>query len=697
MNPAPYAQPSRKRKIAASIGVALVGLLFCAVELLIVRSYIDSSRMTRQFTSTVQSTTFLANVQRQFFLYQRALLDSPVAEWRGGEVVKQRSMLNRQIDLLGRTRHSKRFQDQYGTLTYKLISINGLVRDPSLISEDGRVVKKVLRRRLSQAERQIKEAFDLEESLLFSTVGQAVHGRESSQRSLVALAGIVFLVAALLATIWNRSVRSKLRASYRALLSEMDQRRSLEDKLTHQAFHDPLTGLANRDLFTNDLEKALGRTQRKPGSVGILYIDLDHFKGVNDTLGHAAGDALLKETATRIREVIRPTDTAARLGGDEFAIVIDDLENAEQASIVAKRVLASFEAISIKAGLSIQASIGVAVSDDNARSVDDLLRNADLAMYEAKQTGKNGYCVFDPEMNARVLDTRTLETELRQAIDNDRLLLHFQPIVSLADSAPVGFEALVRWNHPSRGVLPPGAFIGIAEERGLIVDLDAWVLKESCRQLARWKKTDPAFGSLYVSVNVSGAHFEDPGLVRTVNEALSTSGLEPKDLRLELTESTLMRDTDAAGATLDSLKRLGVQLSLDDFGTGYSSLSYLRSFPLDTLKIDRSFIADVTRGPEESALTKAIIRIGQTLRLEVVAEGIEHPDQVAELKRLGCRIGQGFLFSKPLPPEAIEKMITGQPDDDRSGTELGRADRQEQRVLVGLNASPMRSAHAAMG
>ena len=683
-----FATRSRKSRVIASTVAALMVVLFGALEFLIVRSYVDSSRVTNQFATAVDSTTFIANVQRQFYLYQRALMDTPVDKWQGKEVVRLRQFLNRQIDLLGKTRRDENFQDKHAALTYKLISINGLVRDPSLVNKTDKQVKEIVAQRLGAAEVLLKNEFDSQENLLFGSVGEAVRGREKSQRFLVALAGVVFIVVALASAAWSRSTRSKLSTAYNALLSEMDQRKNLEEELTHQAFHDPLTGLANRELFTNDLEKALGRSERDAGSVGILYIDLDNFKAINDTLGHEAGDALLKDVAARLMGSIRPSDTAARLGGDEFAIIIDDLTGVDEAAIVADRILNSFDGTTAFVGTAIQASIGVAVSSESVATVDALIRDADLAMYEAKVSGKNAYRIFDPELKSRVQEETILENELRYAIDNDRLVLHYQPIVSLTDGAAVGFEALVRWNHPTRGFLSPAEFIGLAEERGLIVKLDRWVLNEATRQLARWKSADPAFASTYMSINVSGTHFEDPRLVGHVRKALAASGLAPHDLRLEVTESTLMRDNDAAAATLESLKALGVSLSLDDFGMGYSSLSYLRSFPLDTLKIDRSFVADVAGGPEESALTKAIVRIGHTLKLEVVAEGIENAEQMAALRRLGCHVGQGFLFSKPLPPDAIERLVAtivdvpAAPEDAVGGTQLKKWGRQERRVSI---------------
>lgn len=450
----------------------------------------------------------------------------------------------------------------------------------------------------------------------------------------------------------------RLSSAYKTLVIEMDGRKALEKQLAHQAFHDSLTGLANRELFRNDLEKAFARIKRGLGSVGLMYLDLDNFKAVNDQMGHEAGDDLLRAVARCLEQSVRPSDTAARLGGDEFAVIIDSVHGANEVILVAERLLASFESIPhLDKSISIRASIGIALSDADTDDVEQLIRNADYAMYGAKSAGKNAYRLFDSDMAKRARGETMFEQELLAGIDDGQFTLHYQPIVSLPACETIGFEALVRWNHPIRGLLQPAAFVALAEEKGVIASLDRWILDEACRQLAAWKRQSPAFEALYVSVNVSGAHFENPGLVDEVAEALSKTGLKNTDLRLEITEGTLMCNKDAVVATLNGLKTLGTYVSIDDFGTGYSSLSYLRDFNLDALKIDRSFIAGVALGPEESALTKAIIRLAQTLQMEVVAEGIEECAQAEELSRLGCKAGQGFLFSRPQRAAVIEQTM----------------------------------------
>ena len=649
---------SKSRRRVGAAAIVLVALLFGAVETLIVRSYVDSSRVTGLFGQSVDSTTFLANVQREFFLYQRLLLGSPIEEWNSQEAKQRKTFLMRQVDLLAHTGESPGFASTMKSLRYKLTSVNRLVRDPSLIAGSEQQIKDELNKRLTALELQLKGTFDAEESVLFATMHEATEGREKSQRFLVVLAGLVFVVSAVMIGVWGRSVRSRLSKSYGALREEMNERKHLETQLTHQAFHDSLTGLANRELFRNDLAKAMARAKRRPGSVALLYLDLDNFKMVNDTLGHEAGDVVLKAVAACLEDVIRPSDTAARLGGDEFAIILDDVDGLEATIPIADRLLEALHKMpQSDQSLSVNASIGIAVSGEHALDVDQLLRNADYAMYEAKTGGKNAYRLYDPAMAEGAAASVLFEQELAYGIANDQMELHYQPLVSLPAGEVVGYEALVRWNHPMQGLLQPGAFIEFAEEKGLIAPLDRWVLESACRQFADWKRRDPRFEGQYLSVNISASHFEETDVVEDVRNTLANTGLDPFSLHLEVTESTLMRDKDAAAETLRELKQLGVWISIDDFGTGYSSLSYLQNFQLDTLKIDRTFVTGVTLGPEEAALTKAILRIAQSLHLEVIAEGIETEAQANELARIGCRVGQGFFFSRPRPVEMIEEMI----------------------------------------
>jgi diguanylate cyclase (GGDEF)-like protein/PAS domain S-box-containing protein len=438
---------------------------------------------------------------------------------------------------------------------------------------------------------------------------------------------------------------------------DVSDRKQLEAQLVHQAFHDGLTGLANRTLFAERVEHAL--TRAGPGHLAVLFIDLDDFKHVNDSLGHAAGDQLLAAASRRLRGSLRPSDTAARLGGDEFAVLLERVTDATAAAVVAGRILDTLHQPFGIGGrtIPIKASIGVAAGRPGLDSVEELLRNADVAMYAAKAGGKDRYELFRPEMHADMLQRLELEAELRDAAELGQLVLHYQPIVELASGRITRVEALVRWGHPAKGLLVPSAFVPLAEERGLIGPIGSWVLLEACQQARRWQERFPDAPPLSVHVNLSGRQLEDQRLVGEVMQALETSSLVPRLLTLEITETVLVSDVETLGRRLRELKGLGVHLAIDDFGIGYSSLSYLRSFPIDMLKIDKAFVDGLGRGQEGTALAHAIIRLGHTLRLHTVAEGIEEAEQAANLAELGCQDGQGYLFARPLDATAMTELL----------------------------------------
>ena len=438
---------------------------------------------------------------------------------------------------------------------------------------------------------------------------------------------------------------------------DVSDRKELEAQLVHQAFHDGLTGLANRTLFAERVEHALGRSGK--GELAVLFIDLDDFKHVNDSLGHAAGDQLLVAAARRLQGCLRPADTAARLGGDEFAVLLERVTDAEATAAVAGRVL---DTLHRPFGLNgrtipIKASLGVATGRPGTDEAEELLRNADVAMYAAKAGGKDRYELFRPDMHEDMLQRLELETELRHAADRDQLVLHYQPIVELVSGRITRVEALVRWEHPTKGLLPPPAFIPLAEEQGLIGPIGNWVLLQACLQARRWQDQFPDAPPLSVHVNLSGRQLEEQRLVGEVVQALETARLSPRLLTLEITESVLVSDIEAMSTRLRELKGLGVLLAIDDFGTGYSSLSYLRRFPIDMLKIDKAFVDGIGRGREDTALAHAIIKLSNTLQLHAVAEGIEEPEQATNLVTLGCRDGQGFYFSRPLPTAAMTELL----------------------------------------
>jgi diguanylate cyclase (GGDEF)-like protein/PAS domain S-box-containing protein len=438
---------------------------------------------------------------------------------------------------------------------------------------------------------------------------------------------------------------------------DVSDRKELEAQLVHQAFHDGLTGLANRTLFSERVEHALARTGN--GDLAVLFIDLDDFKHVNDSLGHAAGDTLLVAAARRLQGCLRPTDTAARLGGDEFAVLLERVSDGEAAGAVAARVL---DTLHQPFGLNgrtipIKASLGVATGRPGVDEVEELLRNADVAMYAAKAGGKDRYELFHPDMHEDMLQRLELEAELRHVADRDQLVLHYQPIVELVSGRITRVEALVRWDHPVKGLLPPPAFIPLAEQQGLIGPIGRWVLLQACLQARRWQDQFPDAPPLSVHVNLSGRQLEEQRLVGEVVEALETSRLSPRQLTLEITESVLVTDIEVMSARLRELKGLGVELAIDDFGTGYSSLSYLRRFPIDMLKIDKSFVDGIGQGREDNALAHAIIKLSHTLQLHTVAEGIEQGEQAAHLATLGCQDGQGYLFARPLPATAMAELL----------------------------------------
>ncbi|MCU1392879.1 MAG: diguanylate cyclase/phosphodiesterase with and sensor(s) [Ilumatobacteraceae bacterium] len=442
-------------------------------------------------------------------------------------------------------------------------------------------------------------------------------------------------------------------------LLDVTVQKKLETELTHQALHDPLTGLANRALLNDRMESAIARLDRHRCGVAVIFIDTDHFKVINDGLGHRAGDEVLMAVASRLRRIARVGDTVARFGGDEFVVVCDDLDDEAEAHALALRINEEFRRpllISDRA-IKLSVSTGVATTTDSSCDPQSLLRDADVAMYRAKAEGRDRSVIFNDDLRASALRRMELEHELRHAINHDELVVHYQPIVQLATGRITGVEALVRWQHPVRGLVLPNEFIPLAEDTGLVVALGEWVLAHACLDGRRWHDLYP---DLTISVNLSAHQIEHPDLMACVRTSLAMSGIDPTAVTLELTETVLMRDPDFAAVTLHGLKNLGVHLSLDDFGTGYSSLAYLHQFPIDSLKIDRTFVAGLGDNPGDAILCTAIVGLANALGMDTVAEGVETELQLEHVRQLGCTSAQGFYLSRPQSAESISRLLTEQ-------------------------------------
>ena len=440
--------------------------------------------------------------------------------------------------------------------------------------------------------------------------------------------------------------------------TDISARKQVEAALEHSALHDDLTGLPNRTLFRDRLERALAHADRHNQQVAVLFLDLDNFKVINDSLGHHVGDQLLVEVANRLRDCLRGSDTVARLGGDEFTCLLEEIEQETEATMVAERIgraLAAPVRIAER-DVFVSASIGLALNGRRG-DPDTLLRSADMAMYQSKASGKARHSIFDAGMKRRAVERLELETDLRQALDLHQFRVHYQPIHLLSDGRLAEVEALVRWQRPGYGLVAPLSFIPVAEETGLIVPIGRWVLHEACAQAKAWHTEFPTLPPLIMSVNLSARQFQDAELLNDIEEALEISGLDPRALKLEVTESVAMRDIEASVAKMQALKALGIQLAIDDFGTGYSSLGYLKRFPVDALKIDRSFVEGLGSDVQDTAIVQSVVTLARTLNLSVIGEGIESEAQAAHLRALGCDRGQGYLFAMPQPADIVTTLL----------------------------------------
>lgn len=455
------------------------------------------------------------------------------------------------------------------------------------------------------------------------------------------------------------------------LRKEIEERKKVEKEIRYLAFYDSLTGLANRRLFMDRLSEAIKRAVRKRNRLALLFLDLDHFKRVNDTLGHQTGDLLLQGVAENIRRFVRKSDSVtwltplkkkellvARFGGDEFSILISDIREPDDAARVARRLLNNIPAIYQLDSheVSVTTSIGISVFPEDGHTAEDLLKHADMAMYHAKTSGRNTYQFFTETMNQIVLERFLIERDLKKALENGEFILYYQPKLRLSDKKITSAEALIRWNHPRQGMVPPGKFIPVAEDSKIIIDINRWVFKEACRQVKQWKT--PGRDDLSVSVNLSGYKLNSQNIVNYLEATLISVGVDSKNIEIEITENILLKESKETISTFNAIKSLGFKIAMDDFGTGYSSLSYLTSFPVDTLKIDRSFVMNAMSEQNNQVIIKAIIAMGHSLGKKIVAEGIETEDQYHFLKECGCDEGQGFFFHHPVPADEFEKLLT---------------------------------------
>ncbi|MEN6356216.1 MAG: EAL domain-containing protein [Armatimonadota bacterium] len=454
----------------------------------------------------------------------------------------------------------------------------------------------------------------------------------------------------------TNELNARLRAGKR-ILDLQAELISTRETLRQQATHDPLTGLPNRLLFGDRLTQRLAQSRRKKQSTAVMYMDLDRFKIINDTLGHNFGDMLLQEVAMRLTACLRETDTLARMGGDEFTIILSDIASPDNATKIANKVLAALASPFAIEGreLFVTASIGISFFPSDGSDAETLVRNADTAMYRAKEQGRNNYHLYTESMNAAAVEWMKLESNLRKALDNDEFLVYYQPRVEIETGCVMGVEALVRWQHPEYGLIQPAQFIPLAEETGLIAPISESVVRKTCAQAKEWLSM--GIEPMTVSVNISARQFQQDSLVTMITNALDETGFDPQYLELELTESTLMQDPDTAIAILLKLKSMGVRISVDDFGTGYSSLSYLKRFPINAVKIDRSFIRDINSNPDDAAIAGAVVAMAHSLKLTVIAEGVETLEQLEFLRTLKCDEMQGYFITPPVPADELTQIV----------------------------------------
>jgi diguanylate cyclase (GGDEF)-like protein len=646
--------PMRRRlsPLQVILGMFLIGLMV-TVEVLLMSAHSDRRAASNSFKGSSLTITNLANVQRETLRLNAETHAVVAGEANVDELQLQRQLLDRQLQVaeawdvpqaeLGAVQDSL---DRFDSFARYLFA-GGVAQDRSAVLQR-------LEESSDELEKRVKDLYDRHEQNFLRGLSRELEAGASSQRALLQLGLVVMVIAATLALLIRRSVRADFQKAYAALVHEVQERKVLQEQLAYQAFHDTLTGLANRALFIERVEEGVTRIRESGETMAVIFIDLDDFKSVNDTLGHEAGDAVLKEAARRLDLCLRGEDTAARLGGDEFAVLVEHSSDVER---VAERILEAFRPPIRVADhdVLVPATLGIAVGGPEIEFASTVLANADIAMYAAKSRGKGQYAIFAAGMQQNAETRMRLKADMQQALEENQFTVHYQPIMDLQGERCAGAEALVRWNHPEFGLVSPASFIPVAEESGFIHEMGLFVLDQATTKAATWQQQfDRPFS---ISVNVSARQLQHPEIVGEVKAALERSQLRPELLTLEITESVLMVNREAAITKLTELKDLGVGIAIDDFGTGYSSLSYLQELPVDTIKIDKSFIDGVDAGPEESALARAVIKLGATLSLKTVAEGVETAGAFEMLTSLGCDYGQGYLFSRPIDGAAIDRFL----------------------------------------
>lgn len=652
----PQRRKTRRHGLVA--GAVVLVLLFAALELMLLRSYTETGATTTAFSNTTETTTSIANVQREALRMQVVLATLHGSD-DAARIELGRALLSRQLSVLESYAVARpSLRRSLAELESRLARFDRLFRSARSSRSALRAAAPELTRSMRAAELVIKQSFDEEEHALFGALAVTLHQRQVSQLALAGLGGFALLFAFTLAMIIRRAVRKDFTRAYRALAREVDERKALETQLREQATRDPLTGLGNRLHFQSALERALHERADDEPELAVLYLDLDSFKEINDMFGHDAGDEVLLETARRLVDKVRSTDVVTRLGGDEFAIILRSGLDAEQASELASRLVSEVSRPTIVHGHEVRvgASAGLAFSGSGGVDASDLVRNADLAMYVVKNGAKGSVRIFAPEMRTQVSERRQLELDLRIAIRQDGLRLHYQPVVDLDDGHTIGMEALVRWPHHERGMLQPADFLPVAEELGLMVELGGWVLRRACFAAREWVDLFPD-GAPWVSVNVAPSQLQHPELFACVERALRDSGLAADRLVLEISEMVMLAEAQSCIGVLERLRGLGVRIALDDFGTGYASLSYLRFLPLDILKLDRCFLEPAAADTDGENLTGAILRLAESIGLTIIAEGIETAAQLESLRSMGSHLGQGFHMARPMPQAELGRCV----------------------------------------